>query len=262
MNTVIERFIRDATEDDYAPAVEKPDSASRRAVGSVLVLMGVGALGIVTALAVIATRASLDERQGTRAELVSRVVALSERMDRQQEQVAEQGAVVEALQQDLLSFDEGSAEALLLQDLGSMSAITEVSGPGVVVTIDDAPDAEPGSLNRVLDRDIQSIVNELWRAGAVGIAVNDQRLTQATAIRGAGEAILVNYHPLNRPYAISAVGPLDSIGPDSAAGGLQQLLDDLGTDYGLVSTVQERDVTLPEGEVRTPGSATTSGDSQ
>lgn len=262
MNTVIERFIREATEDDYGPSADKQDSPSRRAIGSVLVLIGVGALGIVTALAVMATRASLDERQGTRAELVSRVVALSERIDQQQEQVAEQAAVVEALQEDLLSFDEGSTEALLLRDLGSMSGITEASGPGVVVTIDDAPDAEPGSLNRVLDRDIQSIVNELWRAGAVGIAVNDQRLTQATAIRGAGEAILVNYHPLNRPYAISAVGPLDSLGSGPADGGLQQLLDDLGSDYGLVSTVEERDVALPEGEVRTPDSATISGDSE
>ena len=245
MNTVIERFIREATEDDYGPTPTRPDSAPRRSIGSVLVLIGVGALGIVTALAVMATRASLDERQGTREELVSRVVALSDRIDTQQEQVAAQAAVVETLQADLLAFDEGSAESSLLRELSALSGISEVSGPGVVVTIDDAPDAAPGSLNRVLDRDIQSIVNELWRLGAVGVAVNEQRLTQATAIRGAGEAILVNYHPLNRPYVISAVGAADS------EGALQQLLDDLGSDYGLVSIVEDRVVALPEGEVRT-----------
>lgn len=252
MNTVIERFIKDATDDDYARAVPAPTHGDRRLLSSVLVLLSIACLGLVTALAVLATRASADDRQGARSELVARVVSLSERIDEQQAAVAERSAAVEALQSDLLQFDEGSAASVMLQDLGAVSGMTEATGPGIVVTIDDAPEAEPGSLNRVLDRDIQAIVNELWRAGASAVAVNDQRLTQATAIRGAGEAILVNYHPLTRPYSISAVGPL---APDAVRGALQPLLDGLGADYGLVSSVESRDVALPEGEVRAPLSA-------
>lgn len=257
MNTVIERFIREATEDDYVRGATDDQRAARRPFGSVLVLLGVGVLGLVTALAVLATRASVDDRQGSRTELVARVVALSDRIDEQQAGVGEQAAVVESLQADLLEFDAGSTTSALLRDLGSVSGITEASGPGLVITIDDSPGAEPGSLNRVLDRDIQAIVNELWRGGARGVAVNDQRLTQATAIRGAGEAILVNYHPLNRPYTVSAVGEIASEFPD---GGLRGLLDDLSADYGLVSTIEERDVALPEGEVRTPDAATITGE--
>ncbi len=256
MNTVIERFIRDATEDEYGSAKTTTAPGPGRSLVSLLVLIGIGVLGIVTALAVMTTRASVDERQGTRGELVSRVVALSDRIDAQQAQVADQAAVVEALQGDVLALDDGSSETLLLRDLSAMSGITELSGPGLVVSIDDAPDAKPGSLNRVLDRDLQSIVNELWRTGASGIAVNDQRLTQATAIRGAGEAILVNYHPLNRPYEISAVG---SFNAETTAPGLQLLLDDLGEDYGLVSSIEARDVDLPMGEIRTPATATITG---
>lgn len=260
MNTVIERFIRDATQDDYAGGVSAGrgpgERGPGRSAGSLLVLVAVGVVGLVTALAVISTRASDDGRQATRAELVSRVVALSERIDVEQAAVADQAQVVEALQSDLLDFDGDSVRSALMEDLAMMSGITEESGPGLVVTIDDAPDAKPGSLNRVLDRDIQEIVNELWRSGARGVAVNDQRLTSATAIRGAGEAILVNYHPLTRPYTISAVGPSGSA---MTLGGLEQLLDDLGTDFGLVSGIEERDVVLPTGEVRPPGTATIPG---
>jgi uncharacterized protein YlxW (UPF0749 family) len=81
------------------------------------------------------------------------------------------------------------------------------------------------------------------------VAVNEQRLTGFTAIRGAGEAILVNYQPLTRPYTVTAVGTTTSGDEDSA---LQLLLDGLSTDYGLVSEVGSGDVALPGGELRTP----------
>ena len=38
------------------------------------------------------------------------------------------------------------------------------------------------------------------------MAINGQRLTSKTAIRFAGEAILVNFRPLTRPYVIAAIG--------------------------------------------------------
>ncbi len=120
--------------------------------------------------------------------------------------------------------------------------------------VDDAPDAEAGSLNRVLDRDLQDIVNVLWRSGATGVAVNDQRLTATTAIRAAGEAILVNYQPLTRPYRVYAVGTSTSGTGDS---GLERLLDGLSTDYGLVTEMTTGDVALPAGELRSPRFAST-----
>lgn len=51
------------------------------------------------------------------------------------------------------------------------------------------------------------IVNGLWQAGATDMAINGRRLTPTSAIRAAGEAILVNYRPMSPPYVVSAIGP-------------------------------------------------------
>jgi uncharacterized protein YlxW (UPF0749 family) len=77
-----------------------------------------------------------------------------------------------------------------------------VSGPGLRVTLDDSADDR----NRVLDRDLQATVNALWAAGAESIAVDGQRITAQTAIRQAGDAILINFEPVSAPYDVAAIG--------------------------------------------------------
>ena len=59
---------------------------------------------------------------------------------------------------------------------------------------------------RVRDRDMQRVVNGLWESGAEAISVNGQRLTALSAIRAAGDAILVDNKPLVPPYTVLAVG--------------------------------------------------------
>jgi uncharacterized protein YlxW (UPF0749 family) len=59
---------------------------------------------------------------------------------------------------------------------------------------------------RVRDRDMQRVVNGLWASGAEAIAINGQRLTALSAIRAAGDAILVDNKPLVPPYTVLAVG--------------------------------------------------------
>jgi uncharacterized protein YlxW (UPF0749 family) len=90
-----------------------------------------------------------------------------------------------------------------------------VRGPGLVVTVGDGPPpkdpvtGEPTGepdLGRVQDRDLQELVNALWRAGAEGVAVDRQRLTPTSTIRLAGEAVLVDLRPVTSPYTIEAVG--------------------------------------------------------
>ncbi len=55
-------------------------------------------------------------------------------------------------------------------------------------------------------QDLQLVTNGLWQAGAEAIAINGQRLTARSAIRFAGEAILVDFRPLARPYVVNAIG--------------------------------------------------------
>ena len=245
--SVLEDFLEQAIADDYPEVPQDRDAVPwyRR---HWLALPALVLIGLIAATAVISTRASDEARQATRAALGERITALTEVVATTQADVDGQRQAVEELQSTIL----GGVVEQVQREVDALTAAAgavELAGPGLTVTIDDAPDAAAGSLNQVLDRDLQDIVNALWQMGAAGIAVNDQRLTSATAIRGAGEAILVNYQPITRPYAITAVGTTTTGGEDS---GLRQLLDLLASDYGLVSQVTTSDVTLPAGEVRAP----------
>lgn len=246
---LLEAFLAQVAVDEYAGATPQVLEGRpwRRHLPSILAL---AVIGLVAATAVISTRTSDEVRTRTRDALIERVASLATSIDARQAAVAEQSAAVDLLQSQVLSAgaaagDGGLAEAGLATPAGTAA----LTGPGLTVTIDDAPDAEAGSLNRVLDRDLQDIVNVLWSMGAAGVAVNEQRLTGLTAIRGAGEAILVNYLPLTRPYTVTAVGTTTSGQDDSP---LQVLLAGLRTDYGLVSQVGTGDVALPAGELRSP----------
>lgn len=92
-----------------------------------------------------------------------------------------------------------------------VSGLNSVIGKGIEIEINDAPktdalETDDVSLARVYDSDIQLLVNALWASGAESISINDGRLTTTSAIRSAGDAILVNYRPLLPPFVISAIG--------------------------------------------------------
>jgi uncharacterized protein YlxW (UPF0749 family) len=103
---------------------------------------------------------------------------------------------------------------------------------------------EPG---KIVDRDLQIVVNGLWQAGATDIAINGRRLTPTSAIRSAGEAILVNYRPLIPPYVVSAIGPdANQIIGRFREGTAGLLLEELEATYGVFWELQTvGEVTLP-----------------
>jgi uncharacterized protein YlxW (UPF0749 family) len=124
--------------------------------------------------------------------------------------------------------------------------------------VDDAKNTEAGEsggpressgfadTGRVRDRDMQRVVNGLWESGAEAVAINDQRLTSTSAIRAAGDAILVDNKPLAPPYTLRAVGPgqkLSTAFQDSADG---QYLHVLQENYGVRTSISTHD------EVRLP----------
>lgn len=241
---VLERFLEQVIVDDYAD-LPATSTAAPRGHWPALIVMAV--IGVLLTAAVISTNAAGDQRQSTRDALIARVTTLTADVTVQQTAVDDAASRVDALRASVLAA--GDVDTTQLESVAVQAAATPVSGPGVVLTVDDAPGAAAGSLNRVLDRDLQDIVNALWRDGASAVSVNGQRLTSTTAIRGAGDAILVNYQPLTRPYVISAAG---AGGRAMSVAGVTVLLDALRTDYGLVAEVAAGDVALPVGEVRTP----------
>src|SRR6185369_7781655 len=98
-----------------------------------------------------------------------------------------------------------------------LAGVTAVTGPGMVVRLADPPRTTPAAVvgrpgttpladTAVLtDRDVRAVVNELWHDGAEAISVNDVRLTPTTAIRFAGQAVLVDFRPVTSPYTIRAI---------------------------------------------------------
>jgi uncharacterized protein YlxW (UPF0749 family) len=57
-----------------------------------------------------------------------------------------------------------------------------VTGPGVLIVVDDSPSAMADARDRVLDIDLQVLANGLWEAGAEAISINGHRLSNLTAI--------------------------------------------------------------------------------
>lgn len=250
---ILAAFLAELVTDEYATADSTDVRAATNPVTDrptrrLLAAAVAGIIGLVIAVALLNARFSTDERQQTHAELVDRVAAGSDAVDDRQANVDALAANIDELRQQILAGDAGnSATAAEIDRLSARAGSKPLSGPGVAITLDDAPEATRGSLNRVLDRDLQDVVNALWRAGATGIAINGQRLTSASAIRAAGDAILVDYQPLTRPYTVSAVGASESA---IRAAGIPSLLAELHTDYGLVSDTTAGDVALPAGDVR------------
>jgi uncharacterized protein YlxW (UPF0749 family) len=102
-----------------------------------------------------------------------------------------------------------------LNRLGLPASVASARGPGVVVELADS-DTSPqtrGELTdlRIQDVDLRLVVNALWEAGAEAIALNGQRVGATTAIRAAGDRILVNFAPVASPYRVSAVGSPEAL---------------------------------------------------
>lgn len=163
-------------------------------------------------------------------------------------------ATVDALRAEITTYQQqalgsGSSVSDELKRLELLTGGVAATGPGLVLTVDDAPTAQqPGSGSdprdadgftegRVTSFDLQILTNGLWQAGAEAIAVNGQRLTALSAIRFAGEAILVDYRPLSPPYVITAIGDPSGLQSRFAATAAGSYLKALTDNYAIPSTI-------------------------
>jgi uncharacterized protein YlxW (UPF0749 family) len=167
-------------------------------------------IGAMFAIAALQTTRSQPQLQNERTELITRIKSAQQHRDKLREQEDELAAQNAKLRSAGLGND-ARAQALRgrLQGLETATGAAAVTGPGVTIVVDDAPTGN-GS-NRVLDVDLQVLVNGLWQAGAEAIQINGQRITALTAIREAGQAITVNYRSLKSPYTVQAIGDPKSL---------------------------------------------------
>jgi uncharacterized protein YlxW (UPF0749 family) len=103
-----------------------------------------------------------------------------------------------------------------IDTLRGPSGLAPVSGPGVTVTLNDAPQdvldraiqdgTPPGDTLVVHQQDLQAVVNALWLGGATAITIMDQRIISTTGIKCAGPTVILHGVPFSPPYRIKAVG--------------------------------------------------------
>ncbi|MET9802943.1 DUF881 domain-containing protein [Streptomyces sp. NPDC006368] len=246
-----------ALDDGYAEA-----SARRAAEGGGLPRTLRAKLGLAAGLVLAAAVVTLGAAQAQisapvvakeREELIDRIESETSTADQLEDRIEALRAEVGERQRKALQKhggDQGELVALL-------SGATEVRGPGVKLVVDDAKDTDEGGggpressgfsdTGRVRDRDMQRVINGLWQSGAEAVAINGQRLTALSAIRAAGDAILVDNKPLVPPYTVLAVGDgkkLSTTFQDSADG---LYLHALQENFGIRTSISDQaEVRLP-----------------
>jgi len=228
-----------------AAGIEPKTSARGRTATFVLaVLLG---LGVVVATQQL--RAPQPEAVSARDVIVEQIRERDDAAEQLRAGNAELREEISELQGQVLGEE---AEELLLrtEELGRLVGTVPVQGPGVVITLEDSPRAAAGESGaedeRVQDFDVQVAVNGLWSAGAEAVAVNGHRLTNLTAIRSAGGAILVDLQPLLPPYRIEAIGDPQRLRAEFARSSAQAHLSTLSTAFSISHEVAEaEELALP-----------------
>ncbi|MBK9697744.1 MAG: DUF881 domain-containing protein [Propionibacteriaceae bacterium] len=196
-------IVRNPVDPDYEVVAGRQATRPRPWVLGVVML----GFGLMVGVSLGNTMRVAPQAQAERADLVARVGAASGRVADLQQQRAELARENQNLANSVNRIDPSTAAEL--DRLASVTGSGAVRGPGVVAVVDDGEaDDQQG---RVVDADLRQLVNQLWRSGAEAIAINGHRLSSRTAIRGAGDAITVDYRSLTRPYRVEAVGDADAM---------------------------------------------------
>jgi uncharacterized protein YlxW (UPF0749 family) len=205
--TVDPSYVAAAARRAADPDPRPPRPTSLLALGALL------AVGTLCGVAAHQTRDRAPAAARIRASLVSEAQRRSAATDLLAEQeLALRRETAAARDAQLRQSAAGRALSEELARLELAVGGGRVSGPGLVVTLSDGPDAGEDE-GRISDTDVQAVVNALWAAGAEAVAVNDRRISALTAIREAGEAILVDYRPVTPPYVVRAIGDPDAMDP-------------------------------------------------
>ncbi|WP_455901825.1 DUF881 domain-containing protein [Rhodococcus gordoniae] len=271
--SLLKSLLEDHLDPGYAAsAADRAAGRSRTTPRAFRAWLGAGVLlaGLVLGVA-YAQNADVEAgTDSTHAEILDslragddRIAALTARRD-------ELGAAIDERRTALFA-DGGDGASILdeLRDAETAAAATPVRGPGMTVTLtepaarpnlSDAARLEDRPTALVLDRDLQSVVNALWAAGAEAVEVGGVRVGPGVTIRQAGGAMLVDNRPVFSPYTVSAVGPPSRLQTSFVVSdaylriaGIQQL-------YGVGFAVTEADdLELPAATVRKLGSSGETG---
>ncbi|MEU2082229.1 DUF881 domain-containing protein [Streptomyces albus] len=215
----------------------------------------------VFALAGLIFWVSFDTAQGTNLRSDSSMLRLSDLIQERSRQNAElenQAAGLRRQVDSLARRDDGSTrgEDRRIDALEKRAGLKKLTGEGLTVTLDDAPsnatakvpglpDPEPNDLV-IHQQDLQAVVNALWKGGAKGIKVMDQRLISTSAVRCVGNTLILQGRVYSPPYKVTAVGDPGRLRAALDAAPAIQNYQEYVDAYGLGWKVeQHKAMTLP-----------------
>jgi uncharacterized protein YlxW (UPF0749 family) len=201
------------------------------------------------------TAQGTDLRAGQITKLSELITARNKAVTSQASQLADVQRQVQALTDEAASRNGAVGAAKRTGDKGALSAaLVALSGPGVVITLNDAPQRPDGVLPPnarpddlvIHQSDVQAVVNAVWAAGADGVAIMDQRLIATSAVRCVGNTLLLQGRTYSPPFVITAIADTDAVRAQLAASPQVAVLQEAVDAFGLTLDVTAHPrVTLP-----------------
>ncbi|MEP7054870.1 MAG: DUF881 domain-containing protein [Actinomycetota bacterium] len=150
-------------------------------------------------------------------------VSLSDAVAEQQRVVGRRAGELLALQSDVRQETEAAArrdsrvrDAQQTGDgLAAPAGLQAVRGPGLSVSLDDAPRLAKGESRRgnptpddlvVHQQDVLGVVNALWAGGAEAMTIMDKRVIATTTVRCVGNTLFLQDAVYSPPFVVRAVG--------------------------------------------------------
>lgn len=252
--------IPDATPDDEVPAMNASTAPSasgtrrprRWRLAVPVIAASAGLLFGVSALASHGT----DFRSGTTA-LSDVVERADHRVKTKQEDVADLRSEVVAQQARVAREGKGKDVAKQLTTQADQEAdpagLTELKGNSISVTLTDSkmpasqlPEGGSADWLVVHQQDVQSVVNALWRGGARGMMLMDQRIVSTSAVRCVGNTLILQGRVYSPPFTITAIGDTTklqaALDDDESVKIYKQYVDRVGLGYSVKTA---RDTTIP-----------------
>jgi uncharacterized protein YlxW (UPF0749 family) len=235
-----------ATHDREAQLDVRP--AVRARVWNVLVPVTALLAGLLFATSA-ATAQGTDLRAGRRSQVTELISSQRSDLQRQERVAAELRAQVGRLQAAAAAGNSRVADARERGDaLAGPTGLTAASGPGLTVTLDDAPrrdGVDPASKDPddlvVHQQDVQAVVNALWAGGAEAMTLMGQRVISTSAVRCVGNTLVLHGQVYSPPFVVQAIGDRSAMRASLDAEPGVQFFKTFVDQYGLGYSVRGSD---------------------
>ncbi|HTL23028.1 MAG TPA: DUF881 domain-containing protein [Mycobacteriales bacterium] len=161
------------------------------------------------------TAQGTDLRAGRFSELTDLIASAQDSVADQEKEAAQlRSDVAEASRLAAAGSTTVAAETSRGDALMPAAGLQALRGPGVVVTLDDAPPRPAGQAPAsdnpddlvVHQQDVQSVLNALWAGGADAVTLMGERLISTSAVRCVGNTLLIQGRLVGPPFVVRAIG--------------------------------------------------------